>query len=70
MTNADLVSNRATPPPGGWSCASGACPNGELSPLRDSCQTFPGPPAPDTWAIRPNDTQPRWVSVIVVNGAM
>ena len=40
MTNPDLVSNRATPP-GGWSCTCGACPNGELSPLRDSCKSFP-----------------------------
>ncbi|MFT5198761.1 MAG: hypothetical protein ACI87O_001420 [Planctomycetota bacterium] len=38
MTNADLVPNRIAPP-GGWSCTCDACPNGELSPLRDSCQS-------------------------------
>ena len=54
MTNTGLVPNRATPP-GGWSCTCGACPNGEPSPLRDSCQTFSGPLAPLTWAIWLND---------------
>ena len=45
MTNMDQVPNRAAPP-GGRSSACGARPNGELSPLRDSCQSFSGANGP------------------------